>query len=144
MNKDLLKIFMGINSFLIHASKGKIGAQLGKQTILLMHTVGRRSGKRYTTPIAYFSMDGSYYVIGSNWGQPQNAGWYYNLKEQPELTIEVDGRELAVISHEADGEEYDRLWANAVERHPDYLHYKEMTSRHIPIVVFEPIKPPVG
>jgi F420H(2)-dependent quinone reductase len=139
MNKQVLRFFMGINSFLIHTSKGKIGAHLGKQTILLMHTVGRKTGKRYTTPIAYFTDAGNYYVIGSNWGQEKNAAWFYNLKQQPELKIEVEGKELKVRAREASGEEYDRLWLNAIMHHPDYLHYKEMTPRHIPILVFEPL-----
>jgi F420H(2)-dependent quinone reductase len=137
MNKKVLQLFMGINSFLIHASRGKIGAQLGTQQILLMYTVGRKTGKSYTTPIAYFTVANSYYVIGSNWGQENNASWYYNLKKQPDLTIEVNGRQIKVQAREAVGEDYDKLWENAVERHPDYLHYKEMTSRHIPIVVFD-------
>jgi len=138
MNKFFLRMFMGINSFLIHASKGKIGGQLGKQTILLMYTVGRKTGKQYTTPIAYFPVGEGYYVIASNWGQPKNAAWYYNLKQMPDMKVEVGGKVLAVRAREAQGEEYDRLWLNAVAHHPDYMHYKEMTTRHIPIVVFEP------
>lgn len=138
MNKRLLQIFMGINSFMIHASKGKIGSRLGKQTILLMHTIGRKTGKQHTTPIAYFTVGDTYYVIGSNWGQKKNAAWYYNLKKQPVIKIEVDGKVILVQTREAQAEEYNRLWENAVTHHPDYLHYKEMTSRHIPIMVFEP------
>jgi deazaflavin-dependent oxidoreductase (nitroreductase family) len=140
MNKKILQLFMRINSFLIHASKGKIGARLGKQTILLMHTVGRKTSKLHTTPIAYFTVADGFYVIGSNWGQEKNAAWYYNLKQKPELTIEVGGREIAVRAREAKGDEYERLWTNAVNHHPDYLHYKEMTPRHIPIIVFEPLE----
>ncbi len=138
MKKEPIKIFMGINAFLIHVSRGKIGSHLGKQTILLMHTIGRKTGKRHTTPIAYFPTGNGYYVIGSNWGMEKNASWYYNLKKQPELEIEVNGKKILVKAREATGEEYDRLWNNAVNHHPDYLHYKQMTSRHIPIVVFEP------
>jgi deazaflavin-dependent oxidoreductase (nitroreductase family) len=138
MNKRLLQLFMGVNSFLIHASKGKIGAKLGKQSILLMHTVGRKTGKHYTTPIAYFPLEKGFYVIASNWGQEKNAAWYYNLKQQPEITIEVSGHEIAVRAHEVTDGEYEQLWANAIAHHPDYMHYKEMTSRHIPIIVFEP------
>jgi deazaflavin-dependent oxidoreductase (nitroreductase family) len=139
MNKKFLQLFMGINSYLIHASKGRIGTRLGGQTILLMHTVGRKTGKLHTTPIAYFPVADGYYVIGSNWGQEKNAAWYYNLKQNPEFTIEVKGHEIVVRARESEGEEYDRLWTNAVNHHPDYLHYKEMTSRHIPIIVFEPV-----
>lgn len=139
MNKHLLQMFMRFNSLIIHASKGRLGAKLGKQTILLMHTVGRKSGKKYTTPIAYFTIENSYYVIGSNWGQEKNASWYFNLKENPNLTIEVKGREIPVHAREAEGDEYEQLWAEAVARHPDYLHYKAMTTRHIPIIVFTPV-----
>ena len=138
MNKTFLQLFMSTNTFLIHASRGKIGSHLGKQTILLMHTTGRKTGKHYTTPIAYFPVGSGYYVIASNWGQEKNAAWYYNLKKQPDMTIEVSGKTIEVTAREAQGEEYQRLCANAIAHHPDYNHYKEMTSRHIPIIVFEP------
>jgi deazaflavin-dependent oxidoreductase (nitroreductase family) len=76
-------------------------------------------------------------VIASNWGKVKNAAWYYNLKHEPNISIEVDGTILPVRSREAEGQEYERLWSIAVARHPDYLRYKDMTARHIPIVVFE-------
>lgn len=137
MNKFFLKFFMNINTFLIHISKGKLGGKLGTQTILVIHYIGRKTGKEYQVPIAYFKTEGYYFVIASNWGKEKNTAWYYNLKHQPNVTIEVEGKTLSVKSREAEGEEYGSLWAIAVARHPDYLHYKEMTSRHIPIVVFE-------
>jgi F420H(2)-dependent quinone reductase len=137
MNKFFLKMFMRLNSFMIHVSKGRIGGKLGTQTILVIHYVGRKTGKRYNVPLAYFRSEKGYFVIASNWGKEQNAAWYYNLKYQPQVTIEVDGKTLPVLSREAEGDEYDRLWAIAVNRHHDYLHYKEMTARHIPIMVFE-------
>jgi deazaflavin-dependent oxidoreductase (nitroreductase family) len=138
MNKTFLHLFMRFNIFLIHISRGKIGSQLGKQTILLMHTTGRKTAKNYITPIAYFPTGASYYVIASNWGQPHNAAWYYNLQTQPEIIIEVKGKTIPVRAREAQAEEYDSLWANAVSHHPDYLKYKIQTSRHIPIIVFDP------
>lgn len=128
---------MSVNSFLIHISKGKVGGKLGTQTILVIHYVGRKSGKKYEVPIAYFKTEGAYFVVASNWGKEENAAWYYNLKHEPNVTIEVEGKKLAVRAREAEGQEYEQLWEIAVSRHPDYLHYKDMTSRHIPIVVFE-------
>ena len=106
----------------------------------MIHYVGRKTGKKYQVPIAYFETDNGYFVIASNWGQEKNAAWYYNLKHEPNVMIEVDGKTLAVLAREADGDEYDKLWSIAVSRHPDYLHYKEMTARHIPIMVFETVK----
>ncbi len=139
MNKFFLRFFMRVNVFFIRISGGRLGAKLGTQTILLLHTRGRRTGQPYTTPIAYFFLDGFYFLVGSNWGKDANAGWYFNLMQEPKVTIQVKGRKIQVEAYEADGEEYDRLWKYAVEHHPPYLHYREMTKRHIPIMVLKPL-----
>jgi deazaflavin-dependent oxidoreductase (nitroreductase family) len=139
MNKLFLKLFMAMNVFFIRISGGRIGSQLGTQTILLLHTVGRKSGKRFVTPIAYFYTDGFYFLVGSNWGKETNAAWFYNLKAQPRTTIEVKGKAISVDAEQAEGPEYERLWKYATEHHPPYLHYKEMTKRHIPIIVLRPV-----
>ena len=133
-----LKLFMALNTFAIRASRGRIGSQLGTQTILLLHSVGRRSGRQFVTPIAYFHIEGYYFVIGSNWGKDYNAAWYYNLLAHPETVIEVKGRRIPVRARTAEGPEYERLWAYAARHHPPYLHYQEMTKRPIPIVVLQP------
>jgi deazaflavin-dependent oxidoreductase (nitroreductase family) len=138
MNQFFLTTFMALNTFAIRLSGGRLGTQLGTQTILLLHTFGRKSGRHYITPIAHFQTDWYYFLVGSNWGKDRNADWYYNLLAQPGATIEVKGRKIPVEARLAEGPEYDRLWKYAIERHPPYLHYKEMTKRHIPIVVLEP------
>jgi deazaflavin-dependent oxidoreductase (nitroreductase family) len=139
MNKFFQRLFMGVNVFFIRISRGWLGGKLGTQTILLLHTVGHKSGKRHTTPIAFFFLEGYYFLVASNWGKPANAAWYYNLKHQPHSAIEVSGKRIAVEASEAQGEEYERLWKYAVEHHPPYAHYKEMTTRSIPIMVLKPI-----
>ncbi len=138
--KDLIiKWFMNINSFLIRISRGRIGNKLGTQTILILHTVGRKSGLERAIPIAYFDYEGKYLIVASNWGKDAQADWFLNLQKQPRATIEVNGKSIAVQTHEAQGDEYDRLWKFASERHPQYLNYQKMTLRHIPIVVLEPV-----
>ena len=138
MNKFFLKLFMAANVYMIHLSGGRLGSRLGTQTILLLHSVGRRSGRYFVTPIAYFSTEGFFFVVGSNWGKEQNAAWFQNLLQQPRTIIEVNGKKIPVDARPAEGEEYDRLWQFAVEHHPPYQHYKEMTSRRIPIMVLQP------
>lgn len=139
--KDLLiKWFMSINSLLLRLSRGRVGSKLGTQTILILHTTGRKSGQDRAIPIAYFSYEGRYLIVASNWGKDKNAEWYLNLKKQPRAMLEVNGKRIEVQSREAQGKEYDRLWKFATEKHPPYLNYQKMTSRHIPIMVFEPIQ----
>ena len=137
MNDTLIKWFMNINAFLIRASRGRIGSRLGTQTILLLETTGRKSGQPRVIPIAYFFHEGVYLIVASNWGKDKNADWYLNLQKQPRATLQVDGKTIPVEARDAQGEEYARLWKFATEKHPPYLHYKEMTTRHIPIMVFQ-------
>ena len=138
MKDTLIKWFMAVNKSLIRISGGRIGSNLGTQAILLLHTIGRKSGKQYVTPIAYFYHEGYYLIVASNWGKDKQADWFLNLKEHPRTTIEVNGKTIPVEAREAQENEYASLWTFATERHPPYLKYQSMTDRHIPIMIFEP------
>lgn len=140
MKDFFIRIFMAVNSFFICTTRGKVGAQLGTQTILLLHSVGRKSGQLRVTPIAYFHYEGRYLIVESNWGKDQHADWYYNLKSQAQTSIEVDGQMVQAQVGFAEGEEYVRLWEYVTKKHPPYLDYQKMTSRKIPIVVLTPIE----
>ncbi len=136
--KDLfIKWFMAFNSFLLRLSRGRIGSKLGTQTVLILHTIGRTSGQERTVPIAYFQQDGHYLIVASNWGKDKQADWYLNLKKDPHAKLEIDGRLMPVMAREAEGEEYDRLWKFVTQRHPPYQDYQKMTTRQIPIMLFE-------
>ena len=140
MKNILIKWFMAINTFLIRISKGRIGSQLGTQTILILHTVGRKSSQPRSIPIAYFFYEGKYLIVESNWGKDNHADWYLNLQKQPQASIEVKGRTIEVNARFAEGEEYARLWDYVTRKHPPYLDYQNMTKRKIPIAVFEPME----
>jgi deazaflavin-dependent oxidoreductase (nitroreductase family) len=138
--KDIfIKWFMSINTLLLRLSRGRLGSKLGTQTILILHTIGRKSGQERTIPIAYFDYEGKYLIVASNWGKDKNADWYLNLKKNPSAKLEVNGKVVSVVAREAQGEEYNRLWKFVTERHPPYLDYQKMTARHIPIMVFEKV-----
>src|SRR5512140_60349 len=113
----LIKIFMGLNRLVIRASRGTLGTLLLGQTVLLLHSTGRRSGRERITPISYFATDGCYFLVGSNWGRQHNAAWYYNLLAHPRTVIEVKGRTIPVEAVEVEGGEYDRLWKIALRRY---------------------------
>ena len=137
MNDRLIKWFTDFNAFLIRITRGKLGSRLGTQSVLLLHTTGRRSGMPRSKPVAYFEYQGRYLLVGSNWGKPNDADWFLNLKKQPHARIEVKGRPLDVQAHEAQGDEYARLWQYVTDRHAPYIRYQQMTSRRIPIMVLE-------
>ena len=138
MKNIFIKWFMTINAFLIKISNGKIGGKLGTQTILILHTTGRKSGQPRSIPIAYFFHEGKYLIVESNWGKNIHADWYFNLQKQPQASIEVNGRMMIKVNANfAEGKEYARLWEYVTKKHAPYLEYQKMTERKIPIVVFE-------
>ncbi len=139
--KDIfIKWFMAINAFLIRVSGGKVGSRLGTQTILVLHTVGRKSGVERATPIAYFDYQDTFLVVASNWGKDKQADWLLNLRKAPQASVDVKGKTYPVRARETQGEEYKNLWKFATEKHPPYLEYQKMTERTIPIVVLEKVK----
>jgi len=139
MKDTLIKWFMLIHAFFLRLTNGRIGSKLGTQTTLLLETTGRKSGQPRVIPIAYFFHEGKYLLVESNWGKANHAHWYLNLKKHPGAILYVRGQRIPVEAHDVQGEEYDRLWKFATERHPPYLRYQEMTKRRIPIVVFLPL-----
>jgi len=138
--KDILiKWLMFFNALLIRVSGGRLGNRMAGQDVLILHTTGRKSGLPRAIPIAYFRDGKNFFIVASNWARDKHADWYFNLKSNPQASLEVDGKKISVVAHEAVGDEFARLWKFASERHPQYLAYQEKTSRRIPIMVFEPV-----
>jgi deazaflavin-dependent oxidoreductase (nitroreductase family) len=138
MKNIFIKWFMAINTLIIRATRGRIGTQLGTQTILVLNTIGRKSGQPRSVPIAYFFHEEKYLVVESNWGKDNHADWYFNLQKQPLASIEVQGKTIKVNASFAEGDEYIHLWEYVTKKHAPYLEYQKMTQRKIPIAVLQP------
>ena len=133
-----IKIFMMTNAWLYRATGGRLGSQLGRQTVLLLHTVGRKSGKAFLTPLTYYRDGDSYLLVATNWGKEEFPNWYLNLKRQSTTRIQVKGETLEVSIRQAEGEEYRRLWDAVNVRNPQTQRYQDAIERRIPIVVLTP------
>jgi proline iminopeptidase len=106
-------------------------------TILLLTTVGRKSGRESTTPLIY-GLDGDNPVIvASKGGAPEHPGWYRNLVKNPAAHVQILGEKFHVRARDAEGVERERLWKmmNGIWKH--YDEYQEKTDREIPVVVLE-------
>ena len=104
--------------------------------ILLLTTVGRRSGIERTMPLIQRSDgDGRWVIVASKGGWPQHPGWYENLMATGEATIQVKGETMHVRASVAEGEERERLWRLMSEQWPAYDEYQARTDREIPVVV---------
>lgn len=133
-----IKIFMSVNVFLFQKTNGRIGSRMGKQQILLLNNVGRKSGKTYATPMAYYRDGDSYLLVASNWGREDHPNWFYNLLQTPNTTIRVGPTNIPVATRQAEGEEYARLWDVITGQFTQYLKYQKGLARRIPIVVLTP------
>jgi F420H(2)-dependent quinone reductase len=116
---------------------GQVGRSLGNLVVLLT-TTGRQSGKPRTTAIWAYPDGEALVLVGSNGGKQRTPGWVFNLRARPEATVQR-GREIsAVRAREAQGDEYERLWALVVAQYPGYAAYQAWAQRVIPLVVLEP------
>ena len=106
-------------------------------TILLLTTVGRKSGRESTTPLIY-GLDGDNPVIvASKGGAPEHPGWYKNLVANPAAEVQIKGDVFPVRARDAEGEERERLWKLMNVEWPHYEEYQQKTDREIPVVILE-------
>lgn len=136
-----IRLLMVINTFLYRLTGGRLGSRLAGQSVLLLHTTGRKSGKPYTTPTNYYPDGKNYVLVASNWGQEHNPAWYYNLMHMDSTTIQVKNQTIHVRPRLASPQEYDRLWDHVTSRNKFYIQYQQKTDRKIPLVILTPLSP---
>ncbi len=115
------------------ASHGRVGGTFAGAPLLLLHTVGARSGQRRITPMMYLADGGRYLVFASKAGSDRNPDWYWNLRANPDVTIEVGDETIAARATELTGAERDEKYRIQSERYPGFAGYQQKTSRTIPV-----------
>jgi F420H(2)-dependent quinone reductase len=133
-----IKIMTSFNVFLYRLTRGALGSRMGGQSVLLLHTLGRKSGKAFTTPLNYYRDGENFVIVASNWGKEYHPAWFYNLTQQDRTIIQVRNREIRVIASQATGDDYDRLWKLVTGQNDYYIRYQKQTSRKIPLVILTP------
>jgi deazaflavin-dependent oxidoreductase (nitroreductase family) len=123
------------HTLLLRATNGRVGGRMFDSPVLVLITIGRKSGKRRETPLLYLEDGGDLAVIASNGGTAGHPAWFLNLTSRPEAEVRfADGRTERVRVEEAHGGERRRLWGRAVEMYPRYEDYQGRTDREIPVV----------
>ncbi len=131
-------LLLTVHQWLYEYSDGRIGATLGGRPMLLLRTVGRRTGQPRTAALLYVRDGDAYVVIASKGGSPRHPGWFHNLIAKPDVEIQVGRERIAVRARVAEGKERSRLWARADEvNRGQYAEYQSRTNRVIPVVVLE-------
>jgi F420H(2)-dependent quinone reductase len=119
-------------------TRGRVLGKVGRAPVLLLTTVGRRSGQSRTAPVVYLAAGERVVVIGSNAGNTNEPGWSHNLKANPDAEIEVRGERRRVRARVTEGEERAELWRLMNEQYAGFDDYEERTSRNIAVFALEP------
>jgi deazaflavin-dependent oxidoreductase (nitroreductase family) len=115
------------------------GAEMKGKPIILLTTIGAKSGKIRKTPLMRVEHGGEYAVVASLGGAPKNPVWYYNIKAHPQVELQDGADTKDYEAREVFGDEKAAWWERAVEAWPDYAEYQTKTDRQIPVFVLTPV-----
>jgi deazaflavin-dependent oxidoreductase (nitroreductase family) len=119
------------------ATDGAEGHDWEGTVTLLLTTTGRKSGKQITTPLIYQRHGDDYVIVASKGGDDSHPAWYLNLRDKPEVSVQVKGDRFTARARTASAEEKPELWKLMTATWPAYDDYQTKTSREIPVVVLE-------
>ncbi|RPE46270.1 deazaflavin-dependent oxidoreductase (nitroreductase family) [Streptomyces sp. Ag109_O5-1] len=107
--------------------------------VILLTTLGVKSGKIRKTPLMRVEHDGKYAVVASQGGAPKHPVWYFNVKSEPLVELQDGAVKRDMTAREVTGAEKEQWWERAVAAYPPYADYQKKTSREIPVFVLEPV-----
>ncbi|GHH63999.1 MULTISPECIES: nitroreductase family deazaflavin-dependent oxidoreductase [Streptomyces] len=106
--------------------------------VIVLTTVGAKSGKIRKTPLMRVEHDGTYAAVASLGGAPKHPVWYHNVVADPHVELQDGGTRQDMTAREVTGEEKAQWWERAVAAYPAYADYQTKTDREIPVFVLEP------
>ncbi len=122
------------------ASGGTKGTELKGRPVILLTTVGAKTGKIRKTPLMRVEHGGEYAVVASLGGAPKNPVWYYNITDNPQVELQDGPATGDYEAREVFGDEKAAWWERAVAAWPDYADYQKKTERQIPVFVLSPVR----
>jgi deazaflavin-dependent oxidoreductase (nitroreductase family) len=121
------------------ATNGETAGLLRGRPVIVLTSIGAKTGKLRKTALMRVEHDGVYAVIASLGGAAKHPVWYYNLKANPHVELQDRATKRDYTAREVSGDAKGVWWERAVEAYPDYAKYQARTRRDIPVFVLEPI-----
>jgi deazaflavin-dependent oxidoreductase (nitroreductase family) len=133
------RMFRVMNRLIMGRARRTDSRTMG-MNLLVLTTIGRKSGQARATPLAWFpGPDGSWLVVASAGGAPANPAWYLNLAANPDqVTVEQAGRKVAVTAEELHGAEREQAWKRITTEADQFRKYEETTDRELPVIRLTP------
>jgi F420H(2)-dependent quinone reductase len=120
------------------SSGGTEGNTMMGKPVVILTSLGNKTGKIRKTPLMRVEHDGRYAIVASLGGAPKHPVWYYNVKANPRVELQDGPTKRDMIAREVTGDEKATWWERAVAAWPDYANYQKKTTRQIPVFVLEP------
>jgi deazaflavin-dependent oxidoreductase (nitroreductase family) len=124
---------------LIESSGGTEGTEMRGMRVIVVTSVGNKTGKLRKTPLMRVEHDGRYAAVASLGGAPKHPVWYHNLVTEPHVEVQDGPVKRDMRAREVFGDEKAEWWERAVAAFPDYAEYQKRTERVIPLFVLEPM-----
>ena len=121
----------------IENSNGTEATEMNGMPVVLLTTVGNKTGKLRKTPLMRVEHEGAYAVVASLGGAPKHPVWYFNIAANPHVELRDGEKVFDMVAREVFGGEKQIWWDRAVEAYPPYAEYQEKTDREIPVFVLE-------
>lgn len=122
------------------ANGGVVGGPFEGAPLLLLHTVGARTGQERVNPVMYLAIPGGYAVFASKGGAPDNPDWYHNVLAHPKVTAEIGTGTVELLARVAEGDEREQIWDAQKAARPQFAGYEQKTARQIPVIILKPIR----
>ena len=138
MNNPNERNMMIIQEF--RANAGKVGGPFAGKSLLLLHTIGAKSGQPRINPVACIRDGDRFVIIASKGGAPTNPDWYYNILANPLVSVETGTEQFQARASIAVEPERTRLYNQMVEMMPGFAEYQRKTTRVIPVIILTRVK----
>ena len=126
--------------FLYRVTDGRVGEKQLHYSMLVLHTIGRKSGEPRPHVLLYFRDGENLVVCASNNGSAKPPAWYLNLQTHPRIWVQHGRIKREVIAETiTDEQERERLWQMLLKVHPNFTEYQKLTTRIFPMVVLKPL-----
>ena len=117
------------------ANAGRVGGRFEGRQLVLLHTIGAKSGQERINPVACIEDGDRFVVIASKGGAPTHPDWYYNIVAHPHITVELGTEQFQADATIAEEPERSRLYAKMVSAMPGFADYERQTTRVIPVII---------
>jgi len=126
-----------LHVLLYRCTGGLVGSRIDGLDVLLLTTIGRKTGARRTVPMPYFRDGSSYVLVASFGGNDKNPAWLYNVSANPAVEVQLGCRKFRARAKVCEDGERARIWSEITRLFPRYLEYQKKTARTIPLVMLD-------